>query len=155
MAQVNFRVDDSFLVEVKGYADLRKISSSDVFRDGARLLMDGGVGDGISDGISEGVKLPTVVESVVKPRVGVNPLVEELRAKMGGMLIRASELGDVGIVNKPFGDVGSSVVGSSEFIGEKGVLLERFKGLLRVSADGGLKEIKALLSGLEDRIDSL
>jgi hypothetical protein len=145
------RVDDGFLVRVRGYAEKEKKSASDVFRDGARLLMDGGVIEGVTEGTSEGVK----PELVVKPVPAVNPLVEELREKMGGMLIRASELGEVAIVNKPFVDVGSSVVGSSKFSGIKAVASERFDRLLEMSTDAGAKEILSMISILEDRIDSL
>jgi hypothetical protein len=145
------RVDDGFLVRVKVYAEKEKKSASDVFRDGARLLMDGGVIEGVNEGTGEGVKPELVVKSVP----AVNLLVEELRAKMGGMLIRASELGEVEIVNKPFGDVPSSVVGSSKFRGIKAIAFEKFDRLLEMSTDAGAKEILSIISGLEDRIDSL
>jgi hypothetical protein len=145
------RVDDGFLVRVKVYAEKEKKSASDVFRDGARLLMDGGVIEGINEGISEGVKPELVVKSVPV----VNPLVEELRAKMGGVLIRASELGEVAIVNKPFGGVPSSVVGLSKFSGIKAIAFDKFDRLLEMSTEAGAKEILSMISILEDRMDSL
>jgi hypothetical protein len=137
------RVDDGFLVRVKVYAEKEKKSASDVFRDGAKMLMDDGVNDGVRP------------ELVVSSKSGVNPVVEQLRAKMGGSVVRASELGEVEVLNKPFGDVPSSVVGSSKFRGIKAIAFEKFDRLLEMSTDAGAKEILSIISGLEDRIDSL
>jgi hypothetical protein len=137
------RVDDGFLVRVKSYAEREKKSASEVFRDGAKMLMDDGVNDGVRP------------ELVVSSKSGVNPVVEQLRAKMGGSVVRASELGEVEVLNKPFGDVPSSVVGSSKFRGIKAIAFEKFDRLLEMSTDAGAKEILSIISGLEDRIDSL
>jgi len=155
MSTFLIKADSDFLNSVRVYAEREKMSASEVFRSGAEVLMLGGSVVNVVEPVNQ---LPASVpssKSVVNPVPAVNPLVEELRAKSGGRVIRASELGDVEIVNKPFGDVPSSSVGSSKFRGIKAVVSDRFDRLLEMSTEAGAKEILSMISSLEDRIDSL
>lgn len=141
-----FRIDLEELNRVKEYAERHDLSGASVFKDGAKMLIAGGVPTKI-------ISPAPPVEKVAAP---VHSVVDELKAKFGGHVVSASELNVSGLISDkpkelPFGpsSAAESLKGTVSNPTHQR-LVDRFISLLKKSTPDGIKQINTTLSQWED-----